>query len=465
MLRALRRKFIIIAMCSVGGVLAVILAVILSASYREIHIRADRLLAMLAENQGEFPDDMFVNGKRDENRPDARQGRPSFEEAQTDLLMPPPFPQEGETEGFRGGPEKPEEGYSFLVNGFTAETPYETRFFSVLLDEEGNALEVNTGNIAAVSDTQAVSYAAEIAAGRKKTGYFDTYRFLKTEETDGVRVIFVDCASNLLLFRRTVLMSLLVAGIGLVLVLALVLFFSRIVFRPVEESDRRQKQFITDASHELKTPLTIIDANTEVLEMIGEENEWTRSIRKQVSRLSAMVQQMVTLTRMDEGLKGERTEFSLSGAVTETAEPFEVLAETKGKKLLLQVQEGLTLRGDEQAVRQLVSILLDNAVKYSDEEGTIKLSVSAKGRKCVLAVENPAAGMEPGNQDVLFERFYRRDVSRNSETGGSGIGLSIAKAITEAHSGKIHAQSEDGRQLTVTVELPAAVPSMGRKNR
>ena len=116
-------------------------------------------------------------------------------------------------------------------------------------------------------------------------------------------------------------------------------------------------------------------------------------------------------------------------------------------------------------MRQLVSILLDNAVKYSDEEGTINLSAMAKGRKCVLRVENPAAGMEPGNQDVLFERFYRRDASRNSETGGSGIGLSIAKAITEAHSGKIHAHSGDGRQLTVTVELPATVPSMGGKNR
>ena len=229
--------------------------------------------------------------------------------------------------------------------------------------------------------------------------------------------------------------------LGLAAVLVLVIFFSQIVFLPVEESIRKQKQFITDASHELKTPLTISDANTEVIEMETGENQWTKSTRKQIQRLSGMVQQLVALSRLDENRDiGEKTEFSASDAVLETVQPYEAPVRTGGKEMEQLVDEGILFTGNERDFRQLVGILVDNAVKYTPEGGKIRIALKKKGKKCQLEIFNDAEELPVGKLDVLFERFYRLDSSRNSSTGGSGIGLSVAKAIVRAHKGKITAE-------------------------
>ena len=439
MIRSLRKKFILVAMCSTMAVLSVILGVILLLSYSEIVSEADGLLEMLGQNHGEFPEDLLHPGSPDEDiRKPLRVSGDELPQGETN-------PEQGDS---RFAPHEKKHPF------FTEETPYETRFFSVLLDENGEKKESDLQRIVSVSEEEAVSMAQLAARGQKTAGFSGGFRYGVFRSDDGsCRVIFVDCSKSLRSFGRTVLITLLVSAAGLLLVFLLVAVFSRIVFRPVEESDRKQKQFITDASHELKTPLAIIDANTEVLELTAGENEWTASIRHQVERLTELVQQMVTLTRMDEGnLRGQITDFSLSEAVADTAEFFAVPAEIQGKEIRISVEPDISMHGDEAAVRQLVSLLLDNAVKYS-AEGAITVSLSRKGKKKILEVSNPVEEIEKGSQDILFERFYRRDSSRSQQTGGSGIGLSVAKAIVQLHGGNIHAVSPDGKMLRITAEL------------
>lgn len=418
MIKSLRKNFILVAMGSTFVVLMAIMGIMLLSNYFKTMERADQLLHMLAENEGEFPRELENMRKLDEEEP-----------------IP-----------MRRKNDRPKD--------WTEETPYETRFFSVLLDENQTVTETKLGNIAAVEQTDAQKYARDIVQSGKKKGMYDCYRYYVDKTDDGYRVLFVDCSRDLKSYRNLVMTTVSVSLLGLVLVLVLVAIFSRLVFKPVEESDRKQKQFITDASHELKTPLTIIDANTEVLEMLNGENEWTQSTRKQVKRLADLTQQMVTLSRMDEGKNtGNMELFCLSDAIADAAEPFFTVAEARGKELSVDIEEGLILNGDEAQIRQLVSLLLDNAVKYSEENGKIWLSLKKKSKKSVLEVKNTVEQMQQGKQDVLFERFYRTDESRNSATGGSGIGLSIAKAIVELHKGKIKAVSEDGKSLRITASF------------
>jgi len=408
MIKSLRKKFILVSMCSMLAVLLGIVGGILTTGYRRIAERADHVLQMLAENNGEF----------------------LFE----DMERRPPEKPERTQEDFRLSPE----------------LPYETRYFSVIYDEEGTVLETKTGNIAAVQEADAETYGNAVWNKGKTKGFYGSYRYLIQKKTESMG-IFMDCSRELDSFYVLLRASIFLSFLGLSMVLILVLFFSKRVFRPVAESYEKQKQFITDAGHELKTPLTIIDANTEVLEMTEGENEWTVSIRKQVKRLTRLTQQMVELTRMEEG-KGteEMCMLCLSQVIQEAAAPFCQVAENEGKKLLLSIEPGIQGNANEMLLYQLVSLLLDNALKYSLPESSISLTFRKKGKRAELVVSNETDMVSKGDLDILFERFYRTDASRNSETGGSGIGLSVAKAIVQSHKGRIHAASADGRTIVVT---------------
>ena len=311
--------------------------------------------------------------------------------------------------------------------------------------------------------------------------------------------IFLSCQRELSTIRTYVLASVGISVFGLAVVFVMIYFFSGKILKPVLESYEKQKRFITDASHEIKTPLTIIDANTEVIEMMEGENEWTSSTRKQVARLNSLTEKLVFLSRMDEeATKLEMLEFSLSDAILDTAEPFKAIARTKGKKLTIDVIDGILYTGDEKTIRQLVSILLDNAMKYSgcssasrekgninkknlnktnfnktylnkttqtqndcvtttgDTAPEIELTMRPSGKTRIITVRNTVdetANIKKGRQDMLFESFYRTDTSHNSKTGGFGIGLSAAYAIVKAHKGKITAESKDGRSIKFTIVL------------
>ena len=236
---------------------------------------------------------------------------------------------------------------------------------------------------------------------------------------------------------------------------ALITFFSGRIIRPILDAYEKQKRFITDASHEIKTPLTIISADTDVLEMEYGGSEWLSDIRAQTRRLAGLTNELVTLSRMEEpDYKLSLLEFSVSDAVSETAANFQALAQAQGKKLILKVPPMLTLTGNEKSIRQLVGILMDNALKFSPEETDILLVLEKQSRGLRLSVTNLSDTEIPKEHlNLLFDRFYRTDPSRNSDSGGHGIGLSVAKAIVTAHGGKIQASSE-GRLITITASIP-----------
>lgn len=419
MIRDLRKKFILVAMLSTMLVLTAIMGVVNFSNYREMLDRADEMTALLEQNDGKFPEE------------------PSWHE-QDDTETPPAKPENDEKDKSR----------------FSVETPFETRYFTVTVDENGEVTDCDLDRIAAVDEETAEEYTQTAQQKNKTTGFQGIYRYRVTETEDGAKYVFLDCRREISNFRTVLVTTISVSLLGLAAVFVLVVIFSRMVFRPVEESIQKQKRFITDASHELKTPLTIIDANIEVVEMESGESQWTKSTRKQIQRLSGLVQQLVTLSRLDEekGLE-EKCEFNLSEAVSECVQPYESLAQTREKNLTLNIEEDITYTGDERSIRQLAGILMDNAVKYSSENGNITLTLKKKGKKIFLEVYNDADDLPQGKLDVLFERFYRLDSSRNSGTGGSGIGLSMAKAIVQAHKGKITAENKNGRGLTITVIL------------
>lgn len=206
-----------------------------------------------------------------------------------------------------------------------------------------------------------------------------------------------------------------------------------------------QKQFITNAGHELKTPLTAISTSADVLAMEYPGDEWAENIQAQSARLARLIADLVTLSRLDEENPfPEKTEFSLSDAAWEIAEPFSSLAAAKGKRYSQEIEDGVLLTGERQAVQQMVSILLDNAVKYSDEGGEISLRVSKAGKRAQIQVFNTCSGAESLDISRLFDRFYRADESHSSAVGGTGIGLSIARATAEAHGGSVRAEIADG---------------------
>lgn len=188
--------------------------------------------------------------------------------------------------------------------------------------------------------------------------------------------------------------------------------------------------------------------------MVNGESEWTKNTRDQVKRLTALTNQMVALSRLDENPEPkEKAKFELSDVAYEVIDHFSSLSEVRGKKISADIEDGIKYVGDENSIRQLISILVDNAMKYAVESADISISLKRDGRKVKFVLKNLTDGMEEGSQDILFERFYRPDSSRNSETGGSGIGLSLAKSIVESHKGRIIARCDGDGYITFQVTL------------
>ena len=422
MIKKLRRKLITACMLSLTIVLTVILGGVNLMSYHKVVADADAVLALLDANGGVFP-------------------KPHGEKPAG--TAPP--------DSGPGGEKVPFDQWAM-----SPETPYESRFFSVLLGEDGQVLQTDTGQIAAVDEEEAVIYAQNVSASGQSAGFWGDYRYLLCEDELGSRIIFLDCGRSLSTFRTTLLTSIALALVGLLAVLVLLLVLSRRIVRPVAESYEKQKQFITDAGHELKTPMTIISADADLVEMECGENQWLTDIRRQAERLTGLTNELIYLSRMEEEQpKLQLICFPLSDVAEETAQSFQALARNQEKDLVLHIQPMLSCVGDEKAIRQLLSILLDNAQKYSPAGGQLELRLGKQGRGVQLTVTNTT--IQPVEQDKLshlFDRFYRSDQSRNSQTGGYGLGLSIARSIVLAHKGKIRAESPDGLSLSVVVSLP-----------
>lgn len=287
------------------------------------------------------------------------------------------------------------------------------------------------------------------------TGYYSGYKFTvqRTGENRWM-AIFLDCSKELRTVGMTAVLTFASAAICVALVYGIVVLCSRRAIDPVVRASEQQKQFITDAGHELKTPITVITTDLKLLEMEVGQQKWIDMAREQAEKLKELVNALVTLSRMDEDASPLRhAPFSASEAVGETAESFRAFSEERGHTLRLAIAPDVTYTGDKYAVRQLVSILLDNAVKYASEGTPIDFSMERRRKGLVLTCRNDCAPIPPEKLQRLFDRFYRADPSRSAGTGGFGLGLSVARSIAEGHHGSARAHCPTEHSVEFVLEL------------
>lgn len=427
MLKKMQRRFIMAAMAAFGSVMFVLVVGInIMNYYRTTSVQDDMTASLL-----EYAQQMYAH--RENTSADDSAGT---QQHWGTAYAEPEFPPIAEMPG--GGPE----------------ARYTTRFFAVYRDLSGNIEVISKDHIYSVDEDTAKEYAEAVLQRGREKGYYGEYRYYVDTGSAGSTVLFLN-ATPALQFTRTLLIVSTVTGIfSLLVVLVLVLCFSQYAVRPYVKNMERQKQFITDAGHELKTPLTAIATSADIAAMEYEGDEWISSIQKQTARLTRLVGELVTLSRLDEEIPfPEKCTFSVSDAAWETAEPFAVRAKAEGKQYCQHISENLSLYGDRNSIQQLISILLDNAVKYTDAGGEIRLDIYAQGgpgklagspirrrRRICIEVMNTCSLPDTVDLDRLFDRFYRVDESRSTRTGGTGIGLAMAQAIAETHGGKIRAE-------------------------
>lgn len=326
---------------------------------------------------------------------------------------------------------------------FSPEVQYSLRFFSVHYDTNGAVLQVNQDYIASISESDAETYADTVLKNGKAQGYESGYRYLVSTTEDETVVLFLNSEREIQTMRSLLWITLAIAAACLVVVFGLVVLFSRRAITPYLKNMEAQKQFITNASHELKTPLTAISTSADVLAMEHDGDEWVHNIQVQSGRLSKLITSLVALSRLDEENPFPvRTEFSLSDALWEISEPFGSLAQAKGKAYTQDIADGLTVTGDRTAIQQMFSILLDNALKYSPDGGSISLTTQRSGKRAEVTVSNTVDTAQSIDTTRLFDRFYRADESHSGAVSGTGIGLSIVKATVEAHGGTISVRQE-----------------------
>lgn len=407
MIDRLRRKFIRICMLSFAAVFLILFIAIYLVTEVQTSARLDTLADLVSENDGIFPD----------------------------------FEQFGLEEGQILPPE-----------GVNQESPFTTRFFTVRFDGDGELASVDIRAIASVSGEEAQEYASAVLEKGAERGWVENFRYKVYNTPEGTAVVFINGTDTRELNQRFLLTASSVFVAGSLVVLLLVILISKHAVKPAMESYQKQRQFVTDANHELKTPLTLIRTNLDIMESENGPNEWLSDIREETGIMTELVNRLVQLSRMDEDQSTlEMTRFSLSEAVSETAAAFDGTARERDMTLTLDVPPGVCCTGDEASIRQLLSILLDNAVKYCDRGGTIRVGLSG-GRHPVLTVDNSYAAVDSVELGRLFDRFYRADKARTYGSG-FGIGLSIAKAIVEKHRGEITVSSLDGNAIRFRVKL------------
>lgn len=430
MINKLRYRVITYTIISVALVLFILMGIINIANYIDKDRHADAILSYLAENDGEFPMHGGHGPKGSEQGNTESNTNNQSELKKADKKDKRPF------------------------DDMTEETPFETRFFSVNLKEDGTIKSINTGKIAAVSSDMAATMASKAAASGKSTGYDGNYKFIARDLDGEKQYIFLDCTRDMAAVKSFLKISILISALGLIAISLLVILLSPRMIKPIAESYAKQKEFITNAGHELKTPMAVIGSCTEVIEMQSGENKWTSGIKEQVKRLTDLTNHMVALAKMDEGTSDLPMEdLDFSKLVDDVLEGFSLEAEHKNIPFEKIIEDGITIRGNETLLNELISILADNALKYATDVTPIKFSLYKKGNKVQLVEENSADGLSAGSQNRLFDRFYRGDASHSSETPGSGIGLSMAQSIVEAHGGTITADSPDGERIIITTTL------------
>ena len=403
MIKKLQKKFIIISMLSIIVVTGSIFGVIIIENYTRTNRELDGILNLISENDGKIPE-----------------YRPRNDE---------------------------------LADIITQETQFSTRYFIIRINEQREIIETNMQHIASVNQEQTEEILKGVLEKNKDTGYYDNYRYKITSNENGKLIIFLDCTMQLNNLKNLISQSLIIITVSLVIVFVLVSVLSKKALTPIIENIERQKQFITNAGHELKTPVAVIMANADVMEMTSTENiEWIKSIKKQASRLDALIKSLLNLANVEENkLKTNYTQFSITELINEQIQDFKAI--TKNKNIIYENKNEILLYADINRIKELITILLDNALKYTPENGKIEIKVEKQGKNVKIQFANTCENVKNINTKKIFDRFYRVDKSRSKSKEGYGIGLSIAKSIVESHKGKITAEINKENMLCFTIIL------------
>ena len=425
MIRTLRRKFIVTAMLSLLILIIILITCITAMGYYQMERSADAMLHMLSQQDAptQFHGDAEPNP-----------GGPARPDGADDP----------------GNRRRPVFGYQLSPGA-----PGPTGHFIATADSSGQIDTVRIVGLSGLSQADASAIAADILASGNASGRVRSYKYLVTDTDSGKRLVFLDNSVQLQMLLSTLATSCAVGAACLALMFVIVFLLSGRAIRPIADNMQKQRQFVTDAGHEIKTPLAIIISNTDALELHQGESRWSRNIRSQAERMDGLMKQLLLLARTDEGASVyPLEELDLSALAQKTTDAFAEPSKQAGLSLQPDIAAGITVHGNAGALEQLLHILLDNAVKYAECSSTIELRLAKEGKRHVLTVANRIEALPAAEPAALFDRFYRADAARTQKTGGYGIGLSAAQAIVQLHHGKISASYEGLHTIRFRVELP-----------
>ena len=489
MVKTLQKKFIAASMLAVTLLLLTLVGAINILNAVSVTRRQGRILEMLCETDA-HPEIQFDEPDEGRGGTGFHPGGPGFEKTE-------PGREDSSAWASGGGPAMDGDridrrrgnggGFGLFDRNLSVDYALSARYFAVWFDENGALLRTDVSRIFAVDEEEAEKTACRMIETGRKHGTMDGFRFLVRQpgqtggQTQGAGsgnsgenavpasavseetlLVAMDISADRDGILTVLGISALIAVLCWIAMIWPVCLLARRAIAPTATGIERQKQFVTNAGHELKTPLAIIQANTEALELFNGENKWTRNIKAQTVRLNGLMQNLLTLSRMDEtGLHMELKPFAFAGLVREVWENFAASAEARSIEVRLEPgDESLLVLGNRDSLAQLLSILFDNAVKYTPKGGEILIRTRADRDQVVFVQSNTLStqSLEDGilreNPERLFDRFYRADSDRSRKKGGYGIGLSAAKAIADVNQGSIHAAYED-EQLVFTVVLRA----------
>jgi signal transduction histidine kinase len=410
MIRKLKIKIIAAVMGALLLVFAAVFTVLNVSMYQASDHRTDDFLSKIAENDG-----FFLTPKVKRDSPQDRNRYDSF---------------------------------------YNPEMMRSGRFFYAKVDRNGSVFELNLDMMFDFSKEEASEYVTGVLGRSRVKGTVGNFSYLTVPKPYGQIAVFAERSIEMGILEHLTRLSLWVAGITGVVLLGLVVFLSEWMTNPVKSAFEKQRRFISDASHELKTPLTVIGANADVLRNEIGENLRLTQIQSQTERMGGLIHDLLALAKTDEDkAKIIRSPFNLSGAVLNTVLEFESRAFEEEKEYTYEIKENMTYVGDEKQIKQLLSILIDNAVRHSGARGKIHAILDENGGHPRLSVFNTGAGVSDAEKDKIFDRFYRSDESRSRETGGYGLGLSIAQASAAAHRGKITVTGAYGEWVRFDVLL------------
>ena len=458
MIKKLKRSFILITLLSLTAAMVLVVAVVNFSNWVTVRRELMSTVSLIAETAGESPpfsSPDFSPSFSEEDAPLPEETSPPFQEDRDASAFRP----DRNGWGMRGGQQwardrlQSDRHARNLVN--------ESRWFSVFADPEGTLTlqdaERLSDQLPDLDEASCLSLASQALSSGKSAAFLGDYAYQILDLSDGQLLVFMSCETRLAAVRTLLLISGLACVAGILLAWLIAALASNRAVQPTLRNMERQKRFITDASHELKTPLTVISANMELLQMESPGNPWVQSTQKQTASLRRLVDELVYLSRMEEENPTlSREPMPLSPLIREVAEPFQAMAEYNGTDFIVETDDSLWINGDQDSIRRLLSTLCDNAAKYASPEGPIRVQASAAGKYARVTVSNPVAEpLTPDQCAHLFDRFYRADPSRNKEKkSGFGIGLSIAAAVAENHGGSVSAEMEAPGRLALLCLLP-----------